>query len=86
MTNNTNRQYNLLQVLRAYAAFLVIYEHLFGSYIDLILKQHNFYSDFISNFIFKPLGIIDHGGAWSSSVFCFKRFCYRHGGNERKQD
>lgn len=62
MTNNTNRQYNLLQVLRAYAAFLVIYEHLFGSYIDLVLKQHNFYSDFISNFIFKPLGIIDYGG------------------------
>lgn len=62
MTGTMQIRYDILQLLRAYAAFLVIYEHLFGSYIDLVLKQYNFYSYNISKFIFHPFGIIDHGG------------------------
>ena len=62
MTRTVQIRYDILQLLRAYAAFLVIYEHLFGSYIDLVLKQYNFYSYNISKFIFHPFGIIDHGG------------------------
>ncbi|WP_323590225.1 acyltransferase family protein [Aliarcobacter butzleri] len=62
MSTKQKQQYLLLQVLRAYAAFLVIYEHLFGSFIDLIQKDSNIYSKFISNYIFSPLGIADQGG------------------------
>lgn len=62
MSTKQGQQYLLLQVLRAYAAFLVIYEHLFGSFIDLIQKEPNIYSKFISNYIFSPLGILDQGG------------------------
>ena len=62
MSTKQRQQYLLLQVLRAYAAFLVIYEHLFGSFIDLIQKDSNIYSKFISNYIFSPLGIVDQGG------------------------
>lgn len=58
MTRTVQIRYDILKLLRAYAAFLVIYEHLFGSYIDLVLKQYNFYSYNISKFIFHPIGIL----------------------------
>ena len=57
-----HRQFELLQILRAYSAFLVVYEHLFGSYIELILKTTNSYSDFISKYIFHIFAIKDNGG------------------------
>lgn len=63
MNIEKNKQYLFLQFLRAYAAFLVIYEHLFGGYLKTILYKDNIYNDFISNYLFLPIGITDHGGS-----------------------
>ena len=68
------KYYFLLQLLRAYAAIFVVYEHLYASFLHFILHKDNIYCSIIKKIILNPLNIENTGALGVVQFFLLSGF------------